>query len=123
MNSSVEEFIEYMLKIFPTTKKEYLEYRKDNYIGLGTIIIEDVFMPEVIKLLRKDEDIELLNRIFSYFEEVSLCKNEELLNTFTITVLEILGNDKQILATAQKYMGSKTKELQVEADRALGRFV
>lgn len=123
MNSSSEDFFEHMLIFFPTKKKEYLECRKDDYIGLDTMIIEDVFMPEVIKLLKKDEDIELLNRVFSYFEEVSLCKDEELLNTFSVTALEILGNDEQILATAQKYMGSKTKELQVEADRGLGRFV
>jgi len=39
-----------------------------------------------------------------------------------ITILEVLGNDKVILAKAQKYMGAKTKEMQIEADRGIGRF-
>lgn len=40
---------------------------------------------------------------------------------FSITVLEILGNDKRILEKAKKYMGAKTIQLQEEADWKLGR--
>lgn len=123
MNSSLDIFFENMLKFFPAAKDKYWEYRQDDYRGLDTIIIEDIFMPEVIKLLSKDDDIELLNKIFAYFEEVSTCKDQYLLNIFSITTLEILGNDKHILMTAQKYMGPKTKEMQIDADKGLGRLV
>lgn len=34
-------------------------------------------------------------------------KYGEVLNTFSVTVLEILGNDRTILETARKYMGPK----------------
>ena len=44
-------------------------------------------------------------------------------NIFSITVLEILGNDKTILQIANKYMGPRTKQLQVQADKSLGRLV
>lgn len=123
MRSSLEKFFENMLRFFPSKKNEYLEYRKDDYRGLDTIIIEDIFMPEVIYLLKKNEDVELLNKIFDYFEEVSTCEEQYLLNIFSITALEILGNDRHILMTAQKYMGPKTKEMQIEADRGLGRLI
>ena len=52
---------------------------------------------------------------------MSNCGNENLLNIFSVTVLEVLGNDKEILKTAQTYMGKKTYELQLEADKDLGR--
>jgi len=42
---------------------------------------------------------------------------------FSITALETLGNDKKILSIAQNYMGAKTKSLQREADRKIGRGI
>lgn len=56
-----------------------------------------------------------------YFEEVAHSDDPHLVNIFSTTVLEILGNDKAILETAKKYMGSKTMQLQIEADIELGR--
>lgn len=47
---------------------------------------------------------------------------KNLLNNFIVTALEILGNDEKILKTARKYMGKKTYDLQIEADRGLGRL-
>ena len=122
MRRSSEIFFDNMLKFFPAKKEEYLEYRQEDYCGLDTIIAEDIFMPEVIKLLEKEDNIELLIQIFSYFEEVSSGEELHLLNMFSITVLEILGNDRDILLTAQKYMGPKTKEMQIVADKELGRL-
>lgn len=54
-----------------------------------------------------------------------MCINADdyLNNVFSITVLEILGNEKTILETAKKYMGSVTMKLQREADIAIGRQV
>ena len=89
---------------------------------LDTIVIEDIFMPKIISLLCENQNISLLNEIFEYFEEVLKSDNAYLVNIMTITILEVLGNDKVILAKAQKYMGAKTKEMQIEADRGIGRF-
>lgn len=49
------------------------------------------------------------------------CDDSHLINIFSITVLEILGNDKAILERAKKYMGTRTMQLQVMVDRGLGR--
>ena len=89
---------------------------------MESIIIEDIFMPKVIELLNINNDLILLNRIFDYFEDVANCGEEHVINLFTITVLEVLGNDKSILDTAIKYMGPKTKQLQIKADTDLGRI-
>ncbi len=123
MKETVEDFFNKMIYFFPQKQDEYLQKRKDFFEGLETIIIEDVFMPEVIKLLENDSETELIKSIFNYFEVVSRDADQKLLNIFSITALEILGNDKKILETAQRYMGARTAVLQRDADRSLGRNV
>lgn len=90
---------------------------------LDTIVIEEIIMPEVIELLKKNSDEKKLMEIFDYFEDVCINSDEYLNNVFSITVLEILGNEKNILENAKKYMGPVTVKLQREADLAIGRQV
>ncbi|MFF2482309.1 resolvase [Paenibacillus sp. NPDC058071] len=122
MSKKSEEFFRIMLDFLPSAEDEYRE--SIEYYGevLETIIIERVLMPKIIKLLSEESNIKLLESIFKYFEEVSNDEDAHLKNIFLITVLEILGNDRSILGTAQKYMGTRTIQLQIEADRALGRI-
>lgn len=117
-----EDFFKVMLGFLPSSSSEYRKSIEDNGEVLETVIIEDIFMPEIIKLLNEDKNIELLKRIFDYFEEISNSEDNHLVNIFSITVLEILGNDRIILGVAQKYMGPKTMQLQIEADTCLGRI-
>lgn len=122
MSKKSEEFIENLLSFLPSARDEYLESVERYGEVLESIIIEDVFMPKIIQLLTANNDFILLNRIFNYFEDVANCGEEYIINLFTITVLENLGNEKSILDTAIKYMGPKTKQLQIKADTDLGRI-
>lgn len=126
MKENTEDFLNKLLSFFPNKAVEYnaflLEY-VDYEEGMETVIIEDIFMPDLVDLLEKNTDTQLLENIFDYFESVSNNADEELKNIFSITTLEILGNDKKILENARRYMGPKTAFLQYEADRALGRIV
>jgi len=110
-----------MLEFLPSTGNGYEKSIERYGEVLETVIIEDIFMPEIIKLLSENRNSKLLESIFNYFEEVSDCKDDYLINIFSVTVLESLGNDKTILGVAQEYMGPKTMQLQLEADRGLGR--
>lgn len=121
MSKQSEEFFKVMQEFLPSTKDKYRDSIEEYGLLLETVVIEDIFMPDIIELISDNKDINLLEDIFNYFEEVSNCKDEHLINIFSTTVLEILGNDKQILKSAQKYMGPKTKFLQIEADKSLGR--
>lgn len=123
MTETVEEFFDKLLLFFPKKEQEFLEKKRDYYEGIETVIIEDIFMPDVVDLLEKNTNTELLKNLFDYFEIVSNNADEKLKNIFSITTLEILGNDEKILETAKMYMGPKTTILQYEADRALGRVV
>ena len=119
MSKNVREFFEKMQEFFPSTKNAYIESVKEYGEVLETVVIEDIFMPELLTLLAKNEDAELLSNMFNYFEEI-LNKNEShLINIFSVTVLEILGNDKAILKVAKQYMGEKTALLQMKVDKEL----
>ena len=69
--------------------------------------------------------IELLKRITKTASQtVGIIKKNDshLINIFSVTVLEILGNDKAVLKVAKQYMGEKTTLLQMKADKELGRL-
>lgn len=123
MSISITDFFKQMLEFFPTKRNEYDQEKEDCFEGLDTIIVEDIFMPEVLNLLEKNDNENLLKLIFNYFEVVSMAADDYLLNVFSITVLEILGNDRTLLARAKQYMGPITKKYQREADLDLGRII
>ncbi len=121
MNNKIDSFMERMLEFFPFVREKYNRSVEDKEEILETIIMEDIFIPEIIKLLSENTNAELLREIFQYIEEVVNSKNVHLTEVLSVTLFEVLGNDKMILKNAQKYMGSNTLMLQIEADKALGR--
>ena len=122
MSKNVREFFEKMQEFFPSTNNAYIESVKEDGEVLETVVIEDIFMPELLTLLAKNEDAELLSNMFNYFEEIINKNDSYLINIFSVTVLEILGNDKAILKVAMQYMGEKTALLQMKVDKELGRL-
>lgn len=121
MSERTAEFFEKMQEFLPSTKEAYVESVEEYGQVLETVVIEDIFMPPILKLLRENKESQLLESIFKYFEEIVNGNDSHLINVFSITVLEILGNDKVILEIAKQYMGAKTTALQKKADEELGR--
>ena len=121
MSEKIEGFFEKMQEFLPSTREEYIESVKEYGEVLETVVIEDIFMPKILTLLSENKNSQLLENIFRYFEKVVNSNDSHLVNIFSITVLEIIGNDKVILKTAKKYMGAKTILLQIKADEELGR--
>ena len=120
MINSIDNFMINMLEFLPMVKETYYENLK-NGERLDTVVIEDIFMPEIIRLLLNDENEDLLKRMFQYIEEV-LNNNLYLRDLLSVTLFEMLGNDKDILNKAYRYMGDNSKILQIEADKQLGRI-
>lgn len=123
MSESTAEFFQKMQEFLPSTKEMYNKSLMKYGEVLETVMIEDVFMPPILELLSENKEIQLLESIFRYFEEIAGGNDSHLKNVFSITVLETLGNDKMILETAKQYMGIKTAALQIKADEELGRKV
>ena len=120
MKISTQNFFDKMMEFFPSTIQEYNNNINENGELLETVVIEDIFMPEILKLLLEDNEKEKIQDIFDYIEE-TVNSNEHLKEILSITIMEILGNDSTILHTAKKYMGETSMKLQLEADKDLGR--
>lgn len=120
---SIEDFLKKMIDFFPLISVEVDEHISVYEERLDTIVVEEIIMPQVIDLLKKEIDSEKLKEVFDYFEEVSINSDDYLSNVFSITALEILGNEKYLLERAKKYMGPVTTKLQRQADLGLGRNV
>ena len=120
MERITQNFFDKMMKIFPSTIQQYNNSIKENGELLETVVIEDIFMPEILKLLSEDKEKVKIQDIFDYVEEVVNC-DKHLRDILSITMMEILGNDSTVLKTAKKYMGETSIKLQLEADKDLGR--
>ncbi len=121
-NMTTDDFLAQMISFFPKIKPEVENHKEEHGEILFTCVVEDIVMPRVLKLFEVD-DREKLKEMFAYFEVVSDRADRDLFNCFSVTVLEILGNDEQILRKAKEYMGPLTTTNQREADLALGRKV
>lgn len=120
---NTDQFFQKMLKYFPYLETEYIK-NIDRYGELlSTVVIEDIFMPEIIQIIKKDTEISKLTELFDYLEMVVELGDEKLINIISVTMLEILGNDRDVLNLARKYMGPKTIEMQILADKDLGRVI
>lgn len=64
-------------------------------------------MPDIIHLLKENKNKKLLVEIFAYFEDVLNFGDEHLINIFSITTLEVLGNEKEILEIGKNIWGLK----------------
>ena len=119
----IDDFLKQMTIYFPTIKKDLDEHIQEFGERLDTIVIEDIIMPRVIDLMKNLKNEKKVKEIFDYFEKVSTEADENLLNIFSITVLEMLGDDRDILEIAKQYMGPITKKYQKDADLDLGRII
>lgn len=119
----IKDFIDEMMRFFPEMTTEIEEMKGDYFEGCDTIIIEDIIMPRVVALLKKNVEFDKLKLVFGYFEMIATCADDKLSDVFSVCCLEILGNEKKVLERARQYMGPVTTLLQREADMALGRIV
>lgn len=115
------DFFSDILEMFPDLEFQYNKMNREYGDLFETIFLEDVFAPEIIYLIEEGRDENILYKIFEYFEDILNKGDEHLIEIFTVTVLEILGNDVNLLHKAKKYMGEKTFKLQKKADAELGR--
>ncbi|WP_167956782.1 DUF7674 family protein [Anaerosporobacter faecicola] len=120
MDKVTQEFFDKMMRIIPATSQGYNRSIKENGELLETVVIEDIFMPEILKLLFEDKEKEKIQNIFDFVEETVNC-DKHLRDILSITMMEILGNDSAVLKIAKKYMGVTSIKLQLEADKDLGR--
>ncbi|WP_441422440.1 DUF7674 family protein [Anaerobacillus sp. MEB173] len=75
----------------------------------------------IIEYLEKDET-DKLEKFFNFFEKMAIEGDDYTKELLTVTILERLGDDKEILITAYKYMGKETRKASDEVEKGWGRY-
>lgn len=99
---------------------EDLEYWK-SHMNMAHIIYGDVLNPFLISLLESGEKEELLKRIFAFLERLANHEDVRVREVVSVTVCERLGNEKEWIERARKYMGPNTLRLCHEVEKFWGR--
>nr|WP_127534452.1 hypothetical protein [Paenibacillus kobensis] len=65
----------------------------------------------LIELLRKDIETELLRRLFDFYERMDLTGDALVKEVLSCTILERLGDEKEVLQIAYRYKGKETRKV------------
>lgn len=76
----------------------------------------------LIELLRKDIETKLLIRLFDFYERMEIEGDTLVKEVLSCTILERLGDEKEILENAYRYMGKETRKASDDIERAWGRL-
>jgi hypothetical protein len=105
-------FLERFPELWDRIERKYSQHYNLKTQIPGTYpLFEEVLKPRVIELLQSGTDEASLKPIFSFYEEMARSPDEEVVNLLWKSILEPLASDKNLIAAAWKYMGSKTKAL------------
>ncbi len=95
-----------------------IDKNSGNHVVFGTI-----FTPFVSKLLTNplgDNRYKLIE-IFNFFNRMAICPDEKVREVLMYSVLEILGDNKELLNNAYIYMSDEVKDLSLNIEKFLGR--
>jgi len=85
------------------------------------VFVGDHFTPYLIEQLSILQDKDLLNRIFEFLESMAISEDTSVREVLTDSILEVLGDDKQILERARAFMRSNTLRMSHEVEKSWRR--
>lgn len=122
---NIKDLEKEFLKKNPSLQVLVNKNKKDNSIvdSDGLFVIWGMaIMPTIIEILKDaNQNKIVLENIFEFFEEMAVSENEEIQELLMYTILENLGDEKEIINKAIPFMGKKTRKLSQEVEDFLGR--
>lgn len=118
--------IENYLKKVPEIQEQFLLRCKDSLIDNtdGAYVVWSLgLVPCIIENMKKYEsNKDMLIRTFEFFEEMAT-SDEEVRELLLYSVLEKLGDDKDILNTSMSLMGENTLKYSKQVENFFGRLI
>ncbi len=116
--------IDNLLQTIPEIEQSYINELDwwDGEPPGAHIVFGDILNPLLIEKLKMNDDIDLLKRIFDFFELMALSDDEKVKEVLACTVLERLGDDKFILQQAEYFMKKSTMQMSYNLEKGLGRL-
>ncbi|WP_050181301.1 DUF7674 family protein [Domibacillus robiginosus] len=114
-----------LAKIFIEHFEEYKPILQE-HIVFNDEILNHIFFGECneyfIKLIEEDKEIPKIERLFDFFEQMAIQGDDYVKELLSATILGRLGDSKQALEKAHKYMGFETKKASDEIEKFWGRY-
>jgi hypothetical protein len=85
------------------------------------VFFGDVLNKYLVHELQVSYDPALLSRIFNFMNMMAKSKDQEVRAVLTDTILEYLGDDKDVLKIARSFMKPETLQLSFQIELHLGR--
>lgn len=114
-----DKLIKSLLKTFPELRKEYDE-NKDYLENLPHLVYEDIFVPYIKEMLKKDKETENINKIFQFIENMINCTDEKVQEVAVVSVLEPLVAEREIVIQLKRSMCKKSIESFEIMEKAFG---
>ncbi|MGO4698942.1 hypothetical protein AB4Z50_32300 [Paenibacillus sp. 2TAB26] len=115
------ELSEIFVNDFPKFRLNLIEHE-----ALYEEVLNHVFFGSLndflIELLRKNIETELIIRLFEFYERMELKGDTLVKEVLSCTILERLGDEKEILEIAYSYMGKETRKASDNTEREWGRL-
>jgi hypothetical protein len=84
-------------------------------------IFTQVLIPFILTEINKENNIELLKRIFAFLEKMARSRDVEVQNALAVGIIEHIGGEKKDLIKARTFMGEKTLKMSHEMEKGWGR--
>lgn len=114
-----------MLRMIPELKPMYdndMEWWWEGEEPLLHNILGGVMNEYLVQVLDRNDNQELLIRIFKFLEMMAISEDDDVVNVLQVTVLEYVGDSKKVLRIAYWYMGEQTRKLSDEIEKVWGRL-
>jgi hypothetical protein len=121
-NMNVEECALKFMEKFPEYNKAYHEHMNDYGKVLGHIFFGDAINETLTVLLKKNEDINAIQRYSNFINYMYKIGDDAVKNIVIVTILEYLGDDKQVLSNAYNLLNDDIIKESIENEKSLGRY-
>jgi hypothetical protein len=104
-------------KDFKPILQEHIEFNEELLPHVFFADCNNVFIN-----LIKENNPQVLNKLFNFFERMAADGNNDVKEILTVSILEVLGDDRHVLNIAHKYMGVETRKASDEIEKYWGRY-
>jgi hypothetical protein len=109
------------VEIFPEYTHELEKYLSSYGELLGHVFFGDLINPHLVELLKHEVDIDRIEKIFGFINDMYLNGEDDIKNVVVVTILEYLGDDPLILKQAFRYLNEELKQESYDIEKQIGR--
>jgi hypothetical protein len=119
---NVEEFARLFIKEFPEYSEALDDHMNEYGEMLGHVFFGDLINEQLFRLLKNNSEEERIHALLSFIDKFYMLGNDDCKNIAVVTILEYLGDDRQVLERAFKYLNRNLVQEAILNEKSWGRY-